>query len=1093
MNILKKLKIVLIMLILLLSLSAVSASGNFTSLQDDIEESEDSISLTQDYVFDNETDDDLLDGIEIENINFTLNGNGHTLDGKSQARIFDITGHNITISNLKIINGKNLNFGGAITSSGNIILINVTFINNQAPSGGAINSEENLIIINSTFKNNQARDGGAIFSSAKLDVINSTFSANSANKGGALKTNSYATVTGCTFKDFKNITFSMIYGEKQSNLIIENSTFMNSQAKYATAVYSNGNVLIKKSLFKNIHANETAGAIGVKYSDNLEIDSCTFENTSSVKNGGAVYIDGENDAGKHTKVTISNNRFVNTLGDFGGAILGLGINTVIINNSFEKCSSIYDGGAIYLSQSPSASIIGNNFTENELINEGDGAAIYMFETAPTIRQSTFINNKDNAVYVYSCKNVIVDKSAFINNTVAIYAVFSNVTSTNTSFANDILSLNNTDYAMVVEEEGMHFNLINNTVDVVNLPARFDLREWGWLTPVKNQGEMGACWTFGTIAALESALLKTTGITYDLSENNVQDNMLKFSKYGSKDVTEGSREEEGLIYLLSWSGVIPTKYDTFDELGKISPLIATNESFHIQDAIMINPRSNSRDNDGIKRAIMKYGAVATSYAHDFDCYNEKTYSYYQDETMTTDHVIAIVGWDDNYPASNFKETPPGNGAFIIKNSWGTGFGDKGYMYISYYDISVLTSAYGIAYMLDNTENYTKNYETDLGGVLYFTGNDDKPLKYQNNYESVGNDRISAVGTYFHALDNKYTLEIYINGQLKYQENGTKPYDGYHTIKLSKEIPIAKGDNVSLVMTKNKAPIIVGSMQHYMKNTSFKTENNVTQDLITQNATVSLKMYTKDLAIYSKDLVKIYKNDSQFEVNVGAVNQTVVFEINGANYTRISDENGTAHININLIPGDYVIRTTFNGTTVENTVKVLSTLIAKNLVKYFRNESQFYISLIDGAGNPVPNFNITMNINGVFYNRTTNANGTARLNINLNPGEYILTAIDPLTGLQMSYNITVLPVLTADDLNMTYLDGSQFEATLVDGEGNALEGVNITFNINGVFYNRTTDENGTARLNIRLMVGEYIITSQYENAVISNKITITPKED
>ncbi|WP_296862395.1 Ig-like domain-containing protein [uncultured Methanobrevibacter sp.] len=136
---------------------------------------------------------------------------------------------------------------------------------------------------------------------------------------------------------------------------------------------------------------------------------------------------------------------------------------------------------------------------------------------------------------------------------------------------------------------------------------------------------------------------------------------------------------------------------------------------------------------------------------------------------------------------------------------------------------------------------------------------------------------------------------------------------------------------------------------------------------------------------------------------------------------------------------------------------------------------------------------MNINGVFYNRTTNENGTARLNINLEPGEYILTAIDPLTGLEMSYNITVLPVLTADDLNMTYLDGSQFAATLVDGEGNVLDGVNITFNINGVFYNRTTDENGTARLNIRLMAGEYIITSQYENAVISNKITINPKED
>ena len=217
--------------------------------------------------------------------------------------------------------------------------------------------------------------------------------------------------------------------------------------------------------------------------------------------------------------------------------------------------------------------------------------------------------------------------------------------------------------------------------------------------------------------------------------------------------------------------------------------------------------------------------------------------------------------------------------------------------------------------------------------------------------------------------------------------------------------------------------------------------------------------------------------------------MLFEINGINYTRTSNENGVARMNINLNPGNYTIKTSYDGTTVENNIEVLPTLIAENLVKYFRNESQFLISLIDGQGNAVPNATITMNINGVFYNRTTNANGTAKLNINLNPGEYVLTAIDPLTGLQMSYNITVLPVLTAEDLNMKYMDGSQFKATLVDGQGKALSGVNITFNINGVFYNRTTDSNGVAKLNIRLMAGEYIITSQYEYAAVSNKITIT----
>ena len=168
--------------------------------------------------------------------------------------------------------------------------------------------------------------------------------------------------------------------------------------------------------------------------------------------------------------------------------------------------------------------------------------------------------------------------------------------------------------------------------------------------------------------------------------------------------------------------------------------------------------------------------------------------------------------------------------------------------------------------------------------------------------------------------------------------------------------------------------------------------------------------------------------------------------------------------------------------------MPTLIADNLVKFYRNASQFFISLIDGEGKSVSGVNITMNINGVFYNRTTNENGTAKLNINLNPGEYILTAIDPLTGLQMSYNITVLSTLNATDLDMKYKDGSTFNVSVLDGQGNPLAEVGVTFNINGVFYTRYTDSKGIAKLNINLMAGEYIITSEYDGLKISNTITI-----
>ena len=161
---------------------------------------------------------------------------------------------------------------------------------------------------------------------------------------------------------------------------------------------------------------------------------------------------------------------------------------------------------------------------------------------------------------------------------------------------------------------------------------------------------------------------------------------------------------------------------------------------------------------------------------------------------------------------------------------------------------------------------------------------------------------------------------------------------------------------------------------------------------------------------------------------------------------------------------------------------------DLTKYYRNDSQYTIRLLDDKGNPVgANESVVFNINGVFYTRYTNASGVAKLNINLAPGDYILTA--EYNGLKISNNIKVLPILKANDLKMYYRDGSKFVATLLDGQGKAFSGQNITFNINGVFYIRMTDGNGVARLNINLMSGEYIITSSYNGLNIANKVTIS----
>ncbi|WP_296794899.1 Ig-like domain-containing protein [uncultured Methanobrevibacter sp.] len=245
------------------------------------------------------------------------------------------------------------------------------------------------------------------------------------------------------------------------------------------------------------------------------------------------------------------------------------------------------------------------------------------------------------------------------------------------------------------------------------------------------------------------------------------------------------------------------------------------------------------------------------------------------------------------------------------------------------------------------------------------------------------------------------------------------------------------------------------------------------------------------VESNDLVKYYKNASRFEVRLLDSNgnhlnasQNVTFNINGVLYTRTTNSEGIAGLNINLNPGQYII-TTNNPSTGEyasNKITILSCIESNDLVKYYKNDSQFLVKVLNKTEG-----NVTFNINGVFYTKQINKTGYAKLNINLNPGNYIITTA--FGDYVNSNRITVLSKLYANDLDMFERDGSKFLVKLLDDNGNRLDGKTVTFNINGVFYNRTTDENGIARLNINLNAGNYVITSIYDGLAVSNNIKIS----
>ena len=295
------------------------------------------------------------------------------------------------------------------------------------------------------------------------------------------------------------------------------------------------------------------------------------------------------------------------------------------------------------------------------------------------------------------------------------------------------------------------------------------------------------------------------------------------------------------------------------------------------------------------------------------------------------------------------------------------------------------------------------------------------------------------------------------------------------------------------------IIPGLDEGTYKVVTFYTGDNKYDSMIV-NGTITVNKNTKT-TLTMDNLVKYFNGPQKLMAKLvdgfgnPIANATVYFTINGGVYARITDENGTASIAIRLLPGEYKASALFNGTddydmaAVNASVLVKNTILGNDTTLYFRNGTQYVAKFLDGNGKALANTDVKFNINGVFYTRVTDENGIARLNIRLDPASYIITAYNPVTGEQKANNITVLPRIIAKDLSMKYLDGSTFNAALVDGQGKAISGVNITFNINGVFYHKTTNADGVTKLNIRLMPGEYIITSMYDECWASNKIIIS----
>ena len=411
---------------------------------------------------------------------------------------------------------------------------------------------------------------------------------------------------------------------------------------------------------------------------------------------------------------------------------------------------------------------------------------------------------------------------------------------------------------------------NNLLKSVNLPEKYNLADEGSVSSVKNQYPYGSCWSFSVLASLESSLIKSGNAdsSVDLSEKhlvwfnyNGADNSADESLFAGKDTYYSGGYSP---YLLGGSpymaaSTLMRRYGAIDEskapyefskgealdssLKNTSDIYLKNCRFlpeTVETKIDDNNNITSqklRDTatvassiNSLKEAIYTEGAVSASYycsdsmngSNNNDSFWNKTNKCYYFNAkkdgeaffMLPNHAITLVGWDDSFSRSKFSITPPGDGAWIVKNSWGENWGNNGYFYLSYYDLSfndpAIFEAENAKFKSDGTtkHEYENIYQYDGVGFGDSVITDYIPYKAANFFTSRGNEELEAISISANYDNITVEYEVYtdLNSSVdptlgKLAATGSKSFEnaGYYTIPLTSSVVLSKGEKYAVVVS------------------------------------------------------------------------------------------------------------------------------------------------------------------------------------------------------------------------------------------------------------------------------------------------------
>lgn len=344
-----------------------------------------------------------------------------------------------------------------------------------------------------------------------------------------------------------------------------------------------------------------------------------------------------------------------------------------------------------------------------------------------------------------------------------------------------------------------------SIPTVSALASYDLRALNKVTSMKDQSDAEVCWTFASYASLESYLMPEEN--WDFSENNMK-NLLSsaYSEGFDRGASEGGNRLQATAYLTRWSGPVQESDDPYLPSSGVSPENLSLKK-HVQKVLFLPDKNGSLDNEVIKWAVQNYGAVYTTLYYDDTFYSPTNYSFYYNGSLAPNHGVAIVGWNDSFDKNKFSQVPPGNGAFIVKNSWGEAWGENGYFYISYYDSQVGTS--NAVFTAESPDNYKSIYQYDpLGWTdsLGYTTENPTTAWGANIFTSKSDELLKAVS--FYTTDSNCSYEIYVytnptSGPINqtgpvFSKSGSTSVAGYYTIPLESDIRLTAGQNFSVVL-------------------------------------------------------------------------------------------------------------------------------------------------------------------------------------------------------------------------------------------------------------------------------------------------------